>query len=779
MKTMLAAALLGAGASNAWAGGTFSGVSGNTTGWATDFTNTYTLSGNGTYTFTFYTTNATDYNYRGWTMFVSNSSSNVWNSWMYCRAGALVDHSWGSPQGSGTPTVTDTYAEAGNSGTIIEAMNGATVNMAVTRNSTAITAVATVTPTNGDRVFTETYTYAYGDSDDATANLYISFSVDLGYISISNATFKAEGATESTATISCASSITMVGTYQYAGGDGNGSGNSSTIWLNSNKAWGGAGALSFVLDNNWDANKVKSAVLRIYPTSKPNANVSGDINIRELDAFPSVTNNENTVYNSNHTVYSYGTENTKRYAFSSNIIATIAGSGYTNSAPRAGAYYDVDITTYIQSLSKKSGESVYFGIDITDWTARIAIGAYHNDNAAQLVITYSDNDQYEYTVKAVCGGKELATLTSGFDDNGKTIAYYFPRYLLCNNELYYKDHNTSGNYFGNSFTLSSEDQVVEVEYAKHATITDVVYLEEAENISGLSTVNNNYIVTRASNGLGGRPTSATTITSLEPGKYMLVTASYATESQTYTFTAGSETIHTQSAKGWSEGRSSEFTLYTTTDVKVECTEGSHSMYGIDYVMIYRTGDATVSKTISPAGWSTYCSPYILDFSGAVDGLDAAYIVTGGADGVLTKTAVNGAVPAGAGLLLKGTADATVSIPVATTATVDVDANKLVGVVASETLPANDGYVLMTSPSLAFYKNVNDFTLSPNSAYLPANFDGASARNAFLLFGDDETGINAIEDTTANAKGYYNLSGQRVAQPQKGLYIVGGKKVVIK
>ena len=27
--------------------------------------------------------------------------------------------------------------------------------------------------------------------------------------------------------------------------------------------------------------------------------------------------------------------------------------------------------------------------------------------------------------------------------------------------------------------------------------------------------------------------------------------------------------------------------------------------------------------------------------------------------------------------------------------------------------------------------------------------------------------------------YYNLAGQRVAQPTKGLYIVNGKKVVIK
>jgi len=172
---------------------------------------------------------------------------------------------------------------------------------------------------------------------------------------------------------------------------------------------------------------------------------------------------------------------------------------------------------------------------------------------------------------------------------------------------------------------------------------------------------------------------------------------------------------------------------------------------------------SVSKTISSEGWSTYCSPYILDFTSA-----------------MTKTPVTGAVPAGTGLLLKGTASAEVAIPVAATAGFDVTANKLVGVTASETLDAKGGYVLMTSPSLAFYQNNNDFTLSANSAYLPAGFDGTSAPVFLLFSGSEATGINAVQGSQSKANGeYYNLNGQRVDQPTKGLYIVNGKKVVVK
>ena len=225
--------------------------------------------------------------------------------------------------------------------------------------------------------------------------------------------------------------------------------------------------------------------------------------------------------------------------------------------------------------------------------------------------------------------------------------------------------------------------------------------------------------------------------------------------------------------------------YNSTSGKITLTDESIkvalsvSMSWLE--LLYEGSTGNVTKPITVAGWATYCSPYALDLEHATN-LTDAFIVTGGENGVLTKTSVkSGAVPAKTGLLLKGTEGSAVdvTIPVAATAGVDVTANKLVGVTASETLAANGGYVLMTTPSLAFYKNNNDFTLSANSAYLPAGFDGAGARSAFLLFGDESTGINTVNSEEFKVKSYYNLSGQRVAAPQKGLYIVNGKKVAIK
>jgi len=43
----------------------------------------------------------------------------------------------------------------------------------------------------------------------------------------------------------------------------------------------------------------------------------------------------------------------------------------------------------------------------------------------------------------------------------------------------------------------------------------------------------------------------------------------------------------------------------------------------------------------------------------------------------------------------------------------------------------------------------------------------------------ETAINSVAANTKNDNRYYNLAGQVVAQPTKGLYIVNGKKVIVK
>ncbi len=51
---------------------------------------------------------------------------------------------------------------------------------------------------------------------------------------------------------------------------------------------------------------------------------------------------------------------------------------------------------------------------------------------------------------------------------------------------------------------------------------------------------------------------------------------------------------------------------------------------------------------------------------------------------------------------------------------------------------------------------------------------------FLAF-DETTNIKTTTNFTdcTDSKEWYNLNGQRVAQPTKGLYIVNGKKVIIK
>lgn len=44
---------------------------------------------------------------------------------------------------------------------------------------------------------------------------------------------------------------------------------------------------------------------------------------------------------------------------------------------------------------------------------------------------------------------------------------------------------------------------------------------------------------------------------------------------------------------------------------------------------------------------------------------------------------------------------------------------------------------------------------------------------------NSTGISSVKTAADSEKVYYNIGGQRVAQPTKGLYIVNGKKVVLK
>ena len=188
-------------------------------------------------------------------------------------------------------------------------------------------------------------------------------------------------------------------------------------------------------------------------------------------------------------------------------------------------------------------------------------------------------------------------------------------------------------------------------------------------------------------------------------------------------------------------------------------------------------------TISSAGMGTFCSTHPLDFSGTDD--VKAYIVSAfkPSTGEVTLTRITD-VPANTGIVVKGDAD-TYSIPWGAGET--VVANMLVGVTENTVLNKVDGdytnYILAKkNGNLGFYAVSDGSTLSAGKAYLPlptAQLPSA-ARPMKLTFDDEES--TGIEQTVSNGEqqgAYYDLQGRRVSTPTRGLYIVNGKKVVIK
>ena len=97
---------------------------------------------------------------------------------------------------------------------------------------------------------------------------------------------------------------------------------------------------------------------------------------------------------------------------------------------------------------------------------------------------------------------------------------------------------------------------------------------------------------------------------------------------------------------------------------------------------------------------------------------------------------------------------------------------------SITNPGN-AYVLnyKAETGAGFYKLKDDGTIGANKAYL--TYSGALTRG---FFGFDETTdikMPIVEDYDDADAVVYDLQGRRVQNPAKGLYIVNGKKVIIK
>ena len=91
------------------------------------------------------------------------------------------------------------------------------------------------------------------------------------------------------------------------------------------------------------------------------------------------------------------------------------------------------------------------------------------------------------------------------------------------------------------------------------------------------------------------------------------------------------------------------------------------------------------------------------------------------------------------------------------------------------------FVLNTGANgVGFYLLNNGKTLSEGKCYLEIPKNGTDDGAKFIGFHvGDATAIDSVRQMDNNDAAIYNMAGQRVMVPTKGLYIVNGKKVFIK
>ena len=284
----------------------------------------------------------------------------------------------------------------------------------------------------------------------------------------------------------------------------------------------------------------------------------------------------------------------------------------------------------------------------------------------------------------------------------------------------------------------------------------------------------------------------------EDGKYKLITQGYAIggenslslvdEAEAATFYFG------KNLTGDSEGDSHIIWFFDTTNSQSSNTGNSAlnvnqsgnivllpNNYGASAWMVEEVTSLDVTmNTVGDETWATLYLPFSVT---TPTGL-TAYTGTQKDENTIELTAVaNGVIPAKTGVVLKGTTDS-----YTLTLTNDEAAPVKNNVISGTCLPVSvteaeleNYYVLSTLEGVIglYWPMTGTTELAANKAFIEKP-EAAGAAGYRFVFGDNTTvGIDGVTLGQPDNTPYYDLSGRRIAQPAKGIYIHNGKKVFIK
>ncbi len=190
-------------------------------------------------------------------------------------------------------------------------------------------------------------------------------------------------------------------------------------------------------------------------------------------------------------------------------------------------------------------------------------------------------------------------------------------------------------------------------------------------------------------------------------------------------------------------------------------------YGGAYCDFSLQANVGANVQVGEAGYATFVAPVDVDFTGADVTPKAAKF-----DGNYVQLTDVTSVPAGTAVVVKADAG-TYTVPATTDAVLGAE-NELVAATADVTADGTQYILAKEDEGVGFYKATTGSTINAGKGYLV--IEGSAGVKGFYGFDEDATGINAVEIANENAP-VYNVAGQRLQKMQKGINIVGGKKVL--
>lgn len=383
---------------------------------------------------------------------------------------------------------------------------------------------------------------------------------------------------------------------------------------------------------------------------------------------------------------------------------------------------------------------------------------------------------YNYSVVTNLG----TTIAEGSVSEGESVTFAYSEYILQNGTLYRTSlRNATGNgFYKYTLTPAQDGEELVIEYAP--AIENVVYFSEAENIEGATANDRNNTDIRCSNALGAIFPEDVTIATLPAGAYKFGVQVWGNAGTTFEIKAGESTIMEAATVGYLNAYTKDIVLTEEAEIVIAAA-GSNGKV-IDWVYIQRVGDVpSYDINISSVGYATfYDSKYSFEVPAGVTAKTYTY-----ESPVLNESVVyaeGDVIPAGEAVVLEGAAGTYTFNYAVATAEKDAD-NVLKGTdEATEITSENKLYILSNGAhGVGFYFQNEDGTSITNGAHKAyLEVEGDVETKSFYLF--DEVSVTAIQGVVAaeaaNGK-VFDLQGRNVKNPVKGLYIVNGKKVVIK